>query len=147
MFAVRLLWERHRPRQLPPGWKPSGKAVAPAPSSEPAEGERFADLDSLRGFLRRILFGLPPGRSMEPRDEGAPRRHLPASVAKRHVIEIVRDLGEQDEAFARLCAPVLGEFTGSLARTEWQACLAALLRLQKAHPTLSLDGILGGTQS
>ena len=59
----------------------------------------------------------------------------------------MRDLGEQDEAFARLCAPVLGEFTGSLARTEWQACLAALMRLQKAHPTLSLDGILGGTQS
>lgn len=153
LFAVRLLWERHRPRQLPPGWKPSGKAAvpssepAPAAGGEPTQGERFADLDSLRGFLRRILFGLPPGRSMEPRDDGTPRRHLPASVAKRHVIEIVRDLGEEDEAFARLCAPVLGEFTGSLARTEWQACLAALMRLQKAHPTLSLDGIPGGTQS
>ena len=152
LFAVRLLWERHRPRQLPPGWKPLGKAgttpdAALVVSAQPGPGEQFADIDALRSFLRRILFGLPPGRSMEPRDDGAPRRHLPASVAKRHVIEIVRDLGEQDEAFARLCAPVLGEFTGSLARTEWQACLAALMRLQKAHPVLSLDGLIGGTQS
>jgi hypothetical protein len=33
--------------------------------------------------------------------------------------------------------PVLSEFTGSLARTEWQACLAAVLQLQKAHPKLA----------
>lgn len=152
LFAVRLLWERHRPRQLPPGWQPAKRSAANAPDTPPPAlasdgGERFADIDALRSFLRRILFGLPPGRSMEPRDEGGPRRHLPASVAKRNVIEIVRDLGEQDEAFARLCAPVLAEFTGSLARTEWQACLAALMRLQKAHPALSLTGLFGGTQS
>lgn len=149
LFAVRLLWERHRPRHLPADWKPSaqGKAAAPAEAATSTGSEAFADIEALRGFLRRILFGLPPGRSMEPRDEGAPRRHLPASVAKRNVIEIVRDLGEQDEAFARLCAPVLAEFTGSLARTEWQACLAALMRLQKAHPELPLTGLFGGTQS
>ena len=150
LFAVRLLWERHRPRQLPPGWKPSGKTAAPASDPAPATGgtptesERFADLDSLRAFLRRILFGLPPGRSMEPRDPTTPRRHVAASVAKRYVIEIVRDLGEEDEAFARLVAPVLAEFTGSLARTEWQACLAALLRLQKVHPALAAEGAVDG---
>ena len=156
LFAVRLLWEKHRPRHLPAGWKPAAgkKAAAPSPGTAPAPvpaddpAGRFTDIESLRGFLRRLLFGLPPGRSMEPHDEGAPRRHLPASVAKRHVIEIVRDLGTEDEAFARLVAPVLGEFTGSLARGEWQACIAALLRLRAAHPALPLDGILtdgGGT--
>lgn len=132
LFAVRLLWEKHRPLHLPPGWKPSGKV----PSLAPTKYERFADIEGLRAFLRRILFGLPPGRSMEPRESSAPRRHVPASVAKRYVIEIVRDLGEEDESFARLVVPVLEEFTGSLARTEWQACLAALLRLQKVHPAL-----------
>lgn len=150
LFAVRLLWERHRPRHLPPGWKPATKSAsltAEGAAAGEAGSEQFGDIEALRAFLRRILFGLPPGRSMEPRDDGGPRRHIPASVAKRNVIEIVRDLGEQDEAFAQLCAPVLAEFTGSLARTEWQACLAALMRLQKAHPALSLSGLFGGTQS
>lgn len=146
LFAVRLLWEKHRPLHLPPGWKPSGKVpvVGAAAAVADAATGRFPDIEGLRGFLRRILFGLPPGRSMEPRDPTTPRRHVAASVAKRYVIEIVRDLGEEDEAFARLVAPVLAEFTGSLARTEWQACLAALMRLQQVHPALALEGAGAG---
>ncbi|MFO0576859.1 MAG: hypothetical protein U1A78_22890 [Polyangia bacterium] len=144
LFAVRLLWEKHRPLHLPPGWKPSGKAPVLGAAAAAAT-ERFPDIEGLRGFLRRILFGLPPGRSMEPRDPTTPRRHVAASVAKRYVIEIVRDLGEEDEAFARLVAPVLAEFTGSLARTEWQACLAALMRLQKVHPALAAEAAVEGS--
>jgi hypothetical protein len=141
LFSVRLLWEKHRPRHLPPGWKPlprGGKVIDLSPA-EGGESGRFTDVEALRGFLRKVLFGLPPGRSMEPRDEGGPRRHIPASEAKRNVIEIVRDLGEEDAAFAHLLAPVLGEFTGSLARGEWQACLAALSRLRRAHPGLASE--------
>ena len=66
-------------------------------------------------------------------------RHVPASVAKRNVIEVVKDLGLEDEAFAKLVAPVLQEFTGSMAKGEWQACLSALAQLRTAHPTIGLQ--------
>ncbi|MBL8684748.1 MAG: hypothetical protein JNK05_36565 [Myxococcales bacterium] len=131
-FAVRLLWSKHRPRALPEGWKPKGKgAVAPD------ETTRFEDVDALRDFLRRLLFGLPPGRAGEALEVAA-TRHVPASVAKRNVIEVVRDLGLEDEAFAQLIAPVLQEFTGSMAKGEWQACLSALAQLRSAHPSIGL---------
>ena len=132
-FAVRLLWEKHRPRHLPPGWKPKGTAL------QGDDAGRFADVQALRGFLRRTLFGLPPGRSKEGRDDVQVRR-LPASQAKRNVIEVVRDLGREDSAFALLVMPVLEEFSGSLAKMEWQACLSALVTLRAAHPGLSLEG-------
>ncbi|MFO0559870.1 MAG: hypothetical protein U0269_17760 [Polyangiales bacterium] len=131
-FAVRLLWERHRPRDLPEGWKPKAKG---SPALE--ETTRFADVQALRDFLRRLLFGLPPGRAGEALEVAA-TRHVPASVAKRNVIEVVKDLGIEDEAFAKLIAPVLQEFTGSLAKGEWQACLSALAQLRSAHPTIGL---------
>jgi hypothetical protein len=135
LFAVRLLWEKHRPTHLPEGWKPAGAKEAPV-----AGTERFADVDALRAFLRKLLFGLPPGRAKEAR-EGEVQRRLSASVAKRRVIELVRDLGLEDEAFARVVAPVLGEFTGSLAKGEWQSCLASLVQLRAAHPEAQLGGL------
>jgi hypothetical protein len=97
-------------------------------------------VEALRTFLRRMLFGLPPGRSKEAR-EGVVARRLPASEAKRRVIELVRDLGLEDESFARVVAPVLAEFTGSLAKGEWQSCLASLVRLRAAHPGVELGGV------
>ncbi len=133
LFAVRLLWEKHRPTHLPEGWKPAG-----AKEAVPVGGaERFANVEALRVFLRRMLFGLPPGRSKEGR-EGLVQRRLSASTAKRRVIELVRDLGLEDPAFARVVAPVLSEFTGSLAKGEWQSCLASLVRLRTAHPGVPL---------
>ena len=104
-----------------------------------AATERFANVEALRSFLRRMLFGLPPGRAKEAR-EGVIARRLPASEAKRRVIELVRDLGLEDENFARVVSPVLGEFTGSLAKGEWQSCLASLVRLRAAHPGVELGG-------
>jgi len=134
LFAVRLLWEKHRPTHLPEGWKPVGAKEA-VPGTE-----RFANVDALRTFLRKILFGLPPGRAKEAR-EGEVQKRLSASAAKRRVIELVRDLGLEDETFARVVAPVLGEFTGSLAKGEWQSCLASLVRLRAAHPGAQLGGL------
>jgi len=136
LFAVRLLWEKHRPTHLPEGWKPSGAAEAVAVGGS----ERFANVDALRTFVRRMLFGLPPGRSKEGR-EGLVARRMSASTAKRRVIELVRDLGLEDQAFALVVAPVLGEFTGSLAKGEWQSCLASLVRLRTAHPGIPLGGM------
>jgi hypothetical protein len=100
-------------------------------------------VSALQSFLRYVLFGLPGGRAAEARDEALSKRRMPASVAKRHVIEVVRDLALEDAAFAALVAPVLAESTGSIAKGEWQACLAALLRLQRAHPGVAIEGIRG----
>jgi hypothetical protein len=133
LFAVRLLWEKHRPRNLPKEWKPKG------PNLAAEDAGRFGDVTALRNFLRRTLFGLPPGRSKEA-SEATPVRRLSASEAKHNVIEVVRDLGREDEAFAQVVLPVLQEFSGSLAKTEWQACLAALVALRAAHPSVSLGG-------
>ncbi|MCY0999799.1 hypothetical protein OWM54_21920 [Myxococcus sp. MISCRS1] len=135
LFAVRLLWEKHRPTHLPEGWKPAGAKEAPATGG----GAPFADVPALREFLRKMLFGLPPGRAKEAR-EGEVQKRLSASVAKRRVIELVRDLGLEDESFARVIAPVLGEFTGSMAKGEWQSCLASLVQLRTAHPSAQLGG-------
>lgn len=134
LFSVRLLWEKHRPRETPDGWSPKGKHLVTSEASE-----RFENSEALRGFLRRVLYGIAPGR-MERRESAAVRK-IPASVAKRNVIEVVRDMGVEDVVFARLAAPVLGEFTGSLARGEWQACLSALAFLRSAHPTEPFGGI------
>ncbi|MCY1018014.1 hypothetical protein [Pyxidicoccus sp. MSG2] len=135
LFAVRLLWEKHRPTHLPEGWKPAGAKEAPVGPTE-----RFPNVEALRTFLRKMLFGLPPGRAKEAR-EGEVQKRLSASVAKRRVIELVRDLGLEDEAFARVVAPVLGEFTGSVAKGEWQSCLASLVQLRAAHPQAQLGGL------
>ncbi len=138
LFAVRLLWEKHRPRHLPEGWKPASKKNEVV--QELGATERFADVEALRTFLRRMLFGLPPGRAKEAR-EGVVARRLSASTAKRRVIELVRDLGLEEENFARVVSPVLGEFTASLAKGEWQSCLASLVRLRAAHPGVQLGGL------
>lgn len=139
LFAVRLLWEKHRPTHLPEGWKPAKKGdneVVPHVGA----AERFPNVEALRAFVRRMLYGLPPGRSKEAREDMVARR-LSASTAKRRVIELVRDLGLEEESFARVVAPVLGEFTGSLAKGEWQSCLASLVRLRTAHPGVELGGL------
>ncbi|MBT8493181.1 MAG: hypothetical protein KJO07_08990, partial [Deltaproteobacteria bacterium] len=120
LFAVRLLWDRHKPVAMP---------------SE-RDRERFDSKATLREFVRTVLFGLPPGR-MERRDgDDAAERPLPASVAKRRVIEVVRDMALENAEFATLVAPVLEEFLASRAKGEWQSCVAALARMRAAHPEL-----------
>jgi hypothetical protein len=132
-MAVRMLWERHRPLNLPDDWKPRG----PQKMAEPAG--RFANVQVLQGFLRTLLFGLPPGRNPEPREgASAPRRASGAQAAKRRAIEAARALGVEDEGFARAVSPLFLEFSGSIARGEWQACLAALTTLKAAHPHLDV---------
>jgi hypothetical protein len=138
LFAVRLFWDRHRPRPVPEAW------TAPKDTGVPLGGEPFASTDALRQFLRTILLGLPPGR-LEKRDPlpgGAmPERPLAASIAKRRLVEAVRDLGEADAEFARILAPVLVEMSASVAKGEWQACVAALAAMRLAHPDLGSFGL------
>ncbi len=130
LFAVRLLWEKHRPRAFPTSWQPKKSVLDPAVQS--GEAGTFTDVEALRGFLRRVLFALPPGRSMEARDDASFRR-IPSSIAKARVVEIVRDLAIEDVAFAAATRPLLEEMTGSLAQGEWQACLQALCAIDAVH--------------
>lgn len=131
-MAVRMLWERHRPSSLPEGWKPRG------PQKMPENAGRFANVQVLQDFLRTLLFGLPPGRSAEPREGEPARANTGAQQAKRRAIEAARELAVQDEAFARAVSPLFLEFSGSIARGEWQACLAALATVKVAHPHLDV---------
>lgn len=131
LFAVRLFWDRHRPKPWPADLVPR-RAVGTALGTE-----RFADLAALRQFARTVLFGLPPGRvgERDPIVEGAPRpeRALPASVAKRRLIEALRDVALEDLDLARAIAPVLREFTESMAKGEWHASVQALTALRAHH--------------
>jgi hypothetical protein len=129
LFAVRLLWEKHRPL-------PNAKAAGPAGTPH----ARFSSTEALQQFLRTVLLGLPPGR-MERREstEGAlPDRPLSASRAKRHLIDVVRDMAVEDASFAAVVVPVLEEMMHSRAKGEWQGCVAALARIRRAHPTLAV---------
>lgn len=120
-LSIALLWEHHHPRR--------------------AEGaQAVADREALRMLLRTTLFSLPPGRGLEPLDRLRVRK-VPASVTKRHLVELVRDLGLRDAAFAAEIAPVLAELSGSLARGEWQACLSALLTLRRAHGSAVVEAL------
>ena len=133
-FAVRLLWHRHRPRETPPTWSP------PKAGPELGASERFESNEALQQFLRAMLFGLPPGR--RPRQDAAASfgaRAMPASMAKRRLIEVVRDFALEDVAFARIAVPVLTEFARSVGKGEWQACVTALVQLRRAHPDLGID--------
>ena len=143
LFAVRLLWEQHRPLTIPPNWTPKkGPGVGrPAPQvAGPEADARFETGEELRQFLRTVMFGLPPGR-MERREpiEGLPTRRLSASEGKRRLVEVVRDLAIEDAEFATIAVSVLDEFMHSHARGEWQGCVAALARIRSAHPHIATE--------
>lgn len=137
LFAVRLFWDRHRPKPWPADFAPR-KNVGAAIGTQ-----RFADLPALQQFARVVLFGLPPGRvgESDPVVEGGPKpeRALPASVAKKRLIEAMRDVGLEDVELAKAIAPVLREFTASTAKGEWQASVQALVQL-KAHHGSAFEG-------
>ncbi len=126
MLAVRLLWEKHRPRAIPPGWKP------PPGAKKLDDAGPYEDAEALRALLRRLMFAVPPSRSMEALEQARSKK-LPSSVAKKNLVEVVRDLGLRDAGFAKLVLPVLGEMTGSVAKGEWHACLSAIMTLRRAH--------------
>ncbi len=135
LFAVRLLWERHRPRALPEGYKPPKDGPVYIGKS------RFASMSALADFVKVVLFALPPGRADKRElvlDGATPDRALPASVAKRRLIEVVRALAEEDAGFAQVVLPVLQSFAKSEAKGEWQACVAALVRIGQKHPELEV---------
>ncbi|HLT40852.1 MAG TPA: hypothetical protein VK034_31460 [Enhygromyxa sp.] len=147
LFAVRLLWEQHRPLTIPSNWKPK-KGPGVGRVAGPDSDQRFETGEELRQFLRTVMFGLPPGR-MERREpiEGLPSRRLSASEGKRRLIEVIRDLAIEDAEFATIAVSVLDEFMHSHARGEWQGCVAALARIRQAHPSIATELPIGTVEA
>jgi hypothetical protein len=110
---------------ISPGRLPKG-------SIEGAEGAASPQEDDAKSGRK----GATAKQSSE-RDPGAkPRlRPLPARKAKLGLIEVMRDLAVEDTSFATLVAPLLEEFMGSRGPSERAACLVALTRIRRAHPS------------
>jgi hypothetical protein len=150
-FVIRTIWSLYRDRGITATWRPAPVEVrfakvktkkgtqevetGPGPMARPEAWP--AELDELREFLRRTLFGLPPAKLAQQETAAKPQskqvRPVSARRAKQDLIEVLRDLGMEDAAFAALLAPLLEEFMRSLGKSEREACLVALVRLDRAH--------------
>ncbi|MEM9188990.1 MAG: hypothetical protein AAGF12_07425 [Myxococcota bacterium] len=135
LFAVRLLWEKHRPRSSSSDKKSSSSDKKSSSDKGSSGKKRFDSIDALRKFLRTVLFGLPPGR-LERREGSGVDRPLKSGEAKRRLVGLCRDMGIADADFAEVVSPIFSELSHSEARGEWQSCVGALSRLRRAHPSL-----------
>lgn len=165
-FVVRELWALYRKRGVTQTWSPTSvdfqytaSKNKPNPS-ETGQGLRArpdgfpVKENELREFLRRELFVVPPAK--RSRKEAASddasadassadqdtqvNRHKPVAArrAKLALIEVVRDLAVDDEGFATYISPLFIEFMDSKGKSEREACLVALVRINHAHPSLNL---------
>lgn len=152
-FVIRTMWSLYRRRAITTDWEPReldpkyvdrvegrwerGTGATEAPDEPPATP------DALRGFLRRILFGIPPARL--PKDverTDVESRPLPARRGKLYLMEVMRDLALEDSAFAEVTAPLFREFVRTRGKSERGACLVALARLDERWPDIhALAGI------
>jgi hypothetical protein len=160
-FVVRELWALYRDRGVTPDWKPpvppaatvgaaARKAAAtpePRGPGVPHRPEQLpAEKPSLAAFLRRALFEIPPGRpeggpavvpgDAQQQQAGRRLKPLPARKAKLSLVEVMRDLALEDDAFARGILPLLEEFMTSRGVSERAACLVAITRIRHHHPAL-----------
>src|SRR5205085_2523857 len=128
-FVIRALWSLYRDRGITPDWKPTvppqptvgtkktpeqlaeeakqrGAGAPPRPEQLPAGHQSLGDL------LHRMLFEIPPARLEKSQVEGITVRlkPLPTRRAKLSLVEVMRDLAQDDSAFARVVLPVLEEF-------------------------------------
>jgi hypothetical protein len=155
-FVVRSLWAVYRDRGVTADWKPpvppaatvgaaAKKAAAEPQPRGPGVPHRPEKLpgpsQSLAGFLRRVLFEVPPGPP--PRSADAPEatqrlKPLPARRAKLELVEVMRDLALEDAQFAAGVLPLLEEFMTSRGQSERAACLVAVTRIRHKHPVLRI---------
>lgn len=155
-FVVRQLWHLYRARGVTMHWTPptppepklkskkkkikggeSTEKESIEPGGPPKRPERPpARPGDLRDFLRRSLFGLPPGQKLGK--ETSRLRPMPASKAKLALIEVVRDLAVEDAEFANHLVPLLKEFLASRGKSEHAACLVAVTQIRRAHPDLDV---------
>jgi hypothetical protein len=149
--VVRLLWTLYRRYATTRDWLPKARLV---PSLGKVQQDKIiayneargsglpkrpaqlpASPDELQALLQRWLYELPPARLGRDKS-GSSQKPLPASQAKRALIETLRDLALADTDFAGLVLPLLHNFTYSRGKMEQAACLVAVTRIHHAHPQL-----------
>lgn len=124
--AVRILWQRYRrPATTTRGWTPNKDHRSQIQPNAPSESLTGQDL--LLGFVKTVLFGIPPGRlKKQPKNMVRPWKN---SKAKVHMIELLRDLALEDQELYKMMRPVFEQFLASHHKTESLACLVALTQL------------------
>lgn len=163
-FVIRAIWSLYRDRGVTLGWQPyvppetNGQAKPKrGKRQEKSDGEPQrgtgapprpdvlpADKPELRGFLRRILFEIPPAKLEKQKEEGLgvelKLKPLPARKAKLALIEVMRDLAVVDAEFATVVTPLIEEFRASRGKSEHAACLVAVAWIRRAHAELEAAG-------
>jgi hypothetical protein len=153
--VIRILWTLYRTPITTPAWrsepepevehllsngKKANTAIKAIASNEPALPQRPEQLPTdyagLQLLLRRWLYELPPGRLGRQQVQSGVKP-LAASVAKKALIETLRDLAVEDAAFAEVVLPLFQHFTQSRGKMERDACLVAATRIEHAHPTVA----------
>lgn len=152
--VIRILWTLYRTPITTAHWRPDtkvehlltkgkktstpkDKAVSTNEPALPQRPEQLpTDFAGLQLLLRRWLYELPPGRLGRDQAQSG-LKPLAASVAKKALIETLRDLAVEDEAFAPVVLPLFQHFTQSRGKMERDACLVAATCIEHAHPTLA----------
>ncbi len=134
-FVIKTFWSWYRIRGIHTQWQPKAREnVEHDISMLNAPEYQATELD---GFLRRMLFEIPPARypKSELGEDQIKQRlpAIPARKAKIHLIETLRDLALDDHEFAQHITPLLQEFVRSRGQSEQAACLVALTRIEQAH--------------
>ncbi len=151
-LVVRILWSLYKRYDTTRHWKPSLPLMPHLSKADQAKREAAeqklgsglpqrpknlpADLAALQLLLKRWLYELPPGRLNNKR-LGQQLKPLPASQAKKALIETFRDIALEDREFAALILPLFQQFSRSRGAMEQAACLVAATRLQYTHPELT----------
>jgi hypothetical protein len=123
--AVKLLWLRYRRPSTAGEWTPKTDGRSPIQSG--AKGTSLTSNHLLLDFVRTVLFGIPPGRlAKQPKNAAKP---WSSSKAKRHMIDLLRDLALEDHNFYQAVRPIFAQFLASHHKTESLSSLVAITQL------------------
>ena len=158
-FVIRAFWSLYRDRGTTDQWKPNqppesktakqkNKASAEeqqerlGPGSPIRPDQPPAGYAEIQFLLRRMLFEISPGRpprTTGPSLDNLKLKPIPTRKGKMLLVETVRDLAIEDEAFATIVLPVLKEFMNSHGLSEHDSCLVAVARIEAAHESLKTE--------
>jgi hypothetical protein len=135
LFAIRLLWEKHRPLHLPEGWKPAGASAPPI-----ATTERFPRCGGPAHLPAPHALRPPSGRAKRPRGRGGPAPLRQRRQAPHHRIGARPGPGGCGPSPA-WWLPCSASSPAPLPRASGRAVLASLVQLRAAHPGVELGGV------
>ena len=136
-MIVKALWVHYHQRsttRTEQDYQPEGADNADEFLSTKAPLEHTETLVEL---LRQVAFRLPATHPIKV-ELGRSTPATPTWRNKTALIETLRDIAVNDASFAVAVTPLLNELIASYGKTEHEACLVALTRIQLAHPTIAL---------